>query len=184
MPVLVALMLVPVLEMVALIAAGAAVGVWATLAYVVAGATAGTLLIRGKAATIFGQTMATLNEGGFPLDRMVDGACTVLAGFLLAIPGPCTDLLALALLVPRLRRWAGRRFLALVRRHGEVKVRVWGRTVDVAAAEPEPDEEPPNPLPPPEPPSPDALPDGTHAVGREDAPNSRWRPANSRFRPD
>lgn len=119
--------LVPMLELVLLIKVGQWAGVLPTLALVVATAVAGGLLISRQSFTVMRQTLEAMSEGRMPVESVLDGLFLMLAGALLLTPGLITDVAALLLLVPPIRRviarWSMRRLMrtATVRvyRHGE-----------------------------------------------------------------
>src|SRR5262245_48677079 len=94
----------PVLELVLLIKTGQAIGVWATLGLVVAAALAGAVVISRQSSTVVQRTLEAMSEGHAPVAGVLDSLFLLLAGLLLLTPGFVTDLLAIILLVPPLRR--------------------------------------------------------------------------------
>ncbi|HEY0276111.1 MAG TPA: FxsA family protein [Paenirhodobacter sp.] len=103
----------PLIEIALFVVIGARIGLWATLAWVVATAVIGGLLIRtqgARAMTDLRRAQADLRD---PTTPLANGAMTVLAGMLLMLPGFFTDACGLLLLLPPvralLRRAIGRR---------------------------------------------------------------------------
>jgi UPF0716 protein FxsA len=98
------LIVLPVAELALLIRIGQAIGVWATLALVVGTALAGMFLLSRQSFSVFRQSLEAMGEGRPPVAHVVDGLFLVLAGFLLLLPGLISDVVALTLLIPPLRR--------------------------------------------------------------------------------
>jgi UPF0716 protein FxsA len=115
---------VPVLELALLIEIGRSIGVWATVALVLATALAGALIISRQSLAVVRQALEAASEGRPPVAPVLDGLFLMLAGALLLTPGLITDAVALLLLVPPLRRavafWCVRRLVDSGRVHVEV----------------------------------------------------------------
>ena len=94
----------PLLEIAVLIKVGQWIGFWPTLGLLILAATAGMLVIRHQGVSLIGRLFDTMNRGGLIVVSMVDSYATILAGFLLIVPGFITDAMGLALLVPPVRR--------------------------------------------------------------------------------
>ena len=97
------LALLPLLEIAGFIWVGGAIGAGPTLALIVLAAVAGVWLIRRQGLSTL-RAAATDARSGAPLQGAFDGLCLALAGVLLFIPGFLSDLLALPLLLPPVRR--------------------------------------------------------------------------------
>ncbi|HYC03941.1 MAG TPA: FxsA family protein [Azospirillaceae bacterium] len=97
------LVLLPLLEIAGFIWVGGAIGAGPTLALIVLAAVAGVWLIRRQGLSTL-RAAATDARSGAPLQGAFDGLCLALAGVLLFIPGFLSDLLALPLLLPPVRR--------------------------------------------------------------------------------
>lgn len=100
---LIAFIAVPLIEIALFIQVGGAIGLWPTLAIVVATAVIGTLLVRSQgvhALNRLRQSMSTLSD---PTEALADGAMILFSGALLLTPGFFTDALGLSLLVPGVR---------------------------------------------------------------------------------
>ena len=91
--------LIPLIEIALFVIVGRWIGVWATLALVVLAVVAGSMILRrrGLAAA---RGLRRFNG----LQPVAEEALIVVAAILLILPGFLTDLLALALLTPALRR--------------------------------------------------------------------------------
>ncbi len=92
--------LLPLAELAILIRLGQAIGVWSTLAIVVASGAIGALLAAREGGRVLGAIQAELAVGRAPTARLVDGFLIFLGGLLLLIPGLITDLMGFLLLLP------------------------------------------------------------------------------------
>jgi len=102
---LLAVLALPLMELVAFIAVAQAIGfVWA-LTLIVGGSLAGAMVLRHAGGNHVARMRVALGDGGFSaLQADGRGAVTLFAGILLLIPGFITDLLGLLLLIAPLRR--------------------------------------------------------------------------------
>jgi UPF0716 protein FxsA len=133
---------VPLVELYVIIQVGQAIGVWWTLALLVADSVAGSLLMRSQGRAALRRFQAALAEGRVPSREILDGILVVFGGAFLLTPGFVTDVLGAILLVPPtralVRRVLVRRFVPrmVVRRAGTwPPADVEGTAVDV---EPDP----------------------------------------------
>lgn len=94
---------VPIIEIALFIQVGGFLGLWPTLAIVIATAMAGTLLMRTQGAATAQSLQSSLSEGRNPMDPIANGAFIIVAGVLLLTPGFFTDAFGLALLIPPVR---------------------------------------------------------------------------------
>ena len=102
---LLAVLLLPVMELAAFIAVAAAIGFLPALALIAAGSFAGMLILRHGGGGHIARVRVALGEGSFTaLQADSRGGLILLAGILLAIPGFITDALGLLLLIPPLRQ--------------------------------------------------------------------------------
>lgn len=102
---LLALLAIPLLELVAFIAVAAAIGFLWTLLLILGTSFAGGLVLRHAGGNHIARMRVAMNQGNFTaLQADGQGGIVLLAGFLLLIPGFITDALALLLLVAPLRR--------------------------------------------------------------------------------
>jgi UPF0716 protein FxsA len=121
---------VPVLELALLIKTGQVIGVWATVALVLTTALSGAFIISRQSLSVLRRSLEALSEGRTPVAPVVDGLFLLVAGALLLTPGLLTDIVALALLVPPLRRAVARAAMAWMLHRAQVSITVddepWG----------------------------------------------------------
>jgi UPF0716 protein FxsA len=94
----------PLLEIAVLIKVGETIGVWPTLALLLAAAALGMIVIRAQGLSMVPRAIDAMRAGRVPLEPMLDSYVVIMAGMLLIIPGFVTDAIGLLLLVPPLRR--------------------------------------------------------------------------------
>ncbi|MGK9233006.1 FxsA family protein [Inquilinus limosus] len=112
MPLLALLLLVPVLaEITVFILVGRWIGVLATLVLFIAIGVIGSLLLKRQGMRALREMQAALARGEPPAEPVAHAALLVLAALLLIFPGFLSDLMALPLLLPPVRRavirWLG-----------------------------------------------------------------------------
>lgn len=106
---LLAVLGLPVAELVTFIAVAASLGFALALGLVLAGSLAGALLLRRAGGNHIARVRVAMTEGSFTaLQADSHGGIVLLAGILLLIPGFITDLVAILLLIAPLRRALGR----------------------------------------------------------------------------
>ena len=103
---------VPLAEVGVFIEVGGLLGLWPTLALTVLTAVLGTLCIRWQGFGLINRARAQLEAGEAPVFELVSGACLVVAGVLLLVPGFVTDAVGFLLLLPPVRRLLFDRVLA------------------------------------------------------------------------
>jgi len=121
------LLALPMVELILLIAMGSAIGLLATLAWIIVTGLVGAWVLRFRGPRAFDTTMRQAASQGYVVSghSALDILALGLAGFLLVVPGPVTDFMGLLLLITPLRRrmlaaWLGRVILtASVRRYGQ-----------------------------------------------------------------
>lgn len=106
-----AILALPILDIVSLIKAGALLGFWPTLALLGAAAVLGTAVIRQQRFAAAARMRQSLAAGELPVREAFDSACILLAGLMLLFPGFISDIAAAPLLLPPVRA-ALRRMLA------------------------------------------------------------------------
>ncbi len=115
------LILLPVLELAVMVKLGQAIGIWATLALLIAAFFLGVAVISQQSTKVLRQTLEAMGEGRAPAASVLDGLFLLTAGGLLLLPGLISDGLAFLLLVPPFRhavaRWSMRYALARVDMH-------------------------------------------------------------------
>ena len=122
-----ALIAVPVLELALLIKIGQWIGVWATAALVVTTAFTGILIISQQSFTVMRRTLEAVSEGRPPVVQVLDGLFLTIAGALFLTPGLLTDVLALLLLVPPIRRAVARWTIGQLLQHRPADIDTDGR---------------------------------------------------------
>lgn len=100
---LLAFIAVPMIEIALFIQVGGVIGLWWTLAIVLATAVAGSLLVRMQGALALAQLRGSLRELRDPTEPLAHGALILLAGALLLTPGFFTDTMGILLLIPPVR---------------------------------------------------------------------------------
>jgi UPF0716 protein FxsA len=108
LPLVLLFIVVPIAELVVIIQVGQAIGVWWTIALLIADAILGSVLMRAQGRAAWRRFNAAVQEARVPAREVLDGALVIFGGVLLLTPGFITDVLGLILLVPPAR--------ALVRR--------------------------------------------------------------------
>lgn len=103
MPLLLALLLLPLTEIALFIIIGGRLGLWPTLALVALGVLLGALILRGqreRAEIMMRGGLRNVSPGAF----LAQGAFRLVAALLLIVPGFLTDTLGLILLLPPVQR--------------------------------------------------------------------------------
>lgn len=94
---------VPILELYVIIQVGQLIGVWPTLALLLADAILGSMLLRHQGRTAWRRFNEALAARRFPGKEVADGALIIVGGTLLLAPGFLTDIVGLLLLIPPTR---------------------------------------------------------------------------------
>jgi len=123
---------VPLIEIGLFIQIGGLIGLWPTLALVLLTAALGSWQLRAQGLATLARARQQLDQGELPTRELFNGFCLVIAGALLLTPGFMTDVVGLALFVPRVRD-ALRRFLAR-RMATTAETRVWVDGAEVSAS--------------------------------------------------
>ncbi|ATB49709.1 FxsA family protein [Corallococcus macrosporus] len=116
---LLALIVVPILELYLLLAIGRQLGPTPTLAWVLLSGLVGAWLSRREGRRVLRQWRESMARGQVPEEGILSGVLVLAGGVLLVIPGVITDGVGLLLLLPPVRRLISAR----VRRALERKVR-------------------------------------------------------------
>ncbi len=103
MPLFLPLLAVALVEIALFVEIGGRIGVWPTIASVLATAAAGAATIRAQGLTMAGAVQSRLRAGRSPAPALAHGALILAAGLLLLTPGFLTDAVGLLLLVPPVR---------------------------------------------------------------------------------
>src|SRR5215213_6555745 len=104
---------VPIAELAVLIQIGELIGVWWTIALLIADAVLGSLLARSQGRATWRRFNEALRDGRAPAREVMDGALVLFGGALLLTPGFLSDILGVFLLLPPTRAFVRR---VLVRR--------------------------------------------------------------------
>ena len=105
------MLLVPIAEIATFVWVGSRIGVGMTLLLVVVGIVVGLWLVRMQGFATAGRVQAMIARGESPAQGMLEGLTLLAAGVLFLVPGFLTDIAALLLLIPPLRRWVIRLYL-------------------------------------------------------------------------
>jgi len=107
--VLVLFLLLPLAEIAVFVRIGGVLGIIPTLALVLLSAFGGLAIIRAQGLATLRRVRVALDCGELPAADLFDGACLVMAGVLLIVPGFITDSIALLVLLPPVRTALRRR---------------------------------------------------------------------------
>jgi len=151
--ILIALIALPLAEIFVYVEVGARIGPWPTVALTVLTALAGLGLLRRQGLSTLGRLRAALGRDELPATELFHGACVLLAGALLLIPGFLSDVAGLLLFIPALRDALGRHLWKHASLHGRIWIdrqpapRPGGRVIEVeyeelSADRSEPDDRP------------------------------------------
>jgi UPF0716 protein FxsA len=94
---------VPIAELFVIIQVGQAIGVWWTVAILVADAVLGTVLTRTQGRSAWRRLNGALQAGRIPAREVLDGALVLGGGAFLLAPGFITDIVGIVLLLPPTR---------------------------------------------------------------------------------
>lgn len=97
-----------------------AIGVLPTVLLLIGIGIVGTILIRRQGLATLGRVHTALQEGRLPVADLFDGACILVAGVMMALPGFLSDILGCLLLLPPFRRLL---YKALARRGRDLELR-------------------------------------------------------------
>ncbi len=105
MPLLLVLLfiVVPIAELALLIQVGQLIGVWWTIALLIADALLGSWLLRTQSRAAWRRFNDALAAGGSRTARSIDGVLVIFGGVLLLTPGFITDIFGLLFLLPPTR---------------------------------------------------------------------------------
>lgn len=98
--------IVPIAELYVIIQVGELIGVWPTLALLLADALLGSLLIKHQGRGAWRRFNEAIAQRRFPGKEVADGVLIVVGGTLLVAPGFLTDIVGFLLLIPPTRALA------------------------------------------------------------------------------
>jgi UPF0716 protein FxsA len=107
---------VPIIELYVIIQVGGLIGVWPTLALLLADAVLGSLLLRHQGRGAWRRFNQALAERRFPGREVADGLLIAVGATLLITPGFITDIFGLIFLIPPTRAIVRRLLRAVVAR--------------------------------------------------------------------
>ncbi len=97
---LLALLIVPVLEIAAIIAVGKVIGGWPTVALLLFESFLGAWLVRREGARTWKALNTALTTGAMPSRQLADAALVLIGGTLLLTPGFLTDIVGFFFILP------------------------------------------------------------------------------------
>ncbi len=103
--------LVPIAELAIIIQVGQAIGVWWTIALLIADSILGSLLMRSQGRIAWRRFNEALRSGRVPAREVADGVLVIFGGALLLTPGFLSDIVGLLFLFPPSRALIRRVFL-------------------------------------------------------------------------
>ena len=93
----------PVLEVSVFISVGSLIGLWLTLATIIATAIVGAFLLKKQGLAALYNAQENINNGRLPLEDLFDGLFLIVSGLLLITPGFVTDGIGFLLFLPQFR---------------------------------------------------------------------------------
>jgi UPF0716 protein FxsA len=100
LPLVLLFIAVPIAELAVIIQVGQAIGIWWTLALLIADSLLGSWLMRHLGRATWRRFNEAVSGGRVPTREVLDGALVIFGGALLLTPGFITDILGLILLLP------------------------------------------------------------------------------------
>ena len=140
LPLVLLFIAVPIAELAVIIQVGQAIGVWWTIALLIADSLLGSVLMRMQGRAAWRRFNQAVQAGRVPTREVLDGALVIFGGALLLTPGFVTDILGLLLLLPPSRaivrgvlsrRLARRMVVSANRSRARPRYDVDGTAVDV-----------------------------------------------------
>jgi UPF0716 protein FxsA len=117
---------VPVIEIYVLLSVGSLIGLWPTIALILATGIAGAFLARTQGISVLFSIQQELAAGRMPTSELIDAAMILAGGLLLLTPGFCTDLTGFLLLAPfsrkQLKRQLAKIFMKAME-NGQIQIR-------------------------------------------------------------
>jgi len=117
---------VPLAELFVIIQVGQAIGVWPTVAILLADSLIGAILLRTQGRTAWRRFMAAVSEGRVPTKEVLDGVLVIFGGAFLITPGFITDVFGILFLLPPTRALARRLMLRNVAARMAAGATSWG----------------------------------------------------------
>src|SRR4051794_34699798 len=117
---------VPIAELYVIIQVGQAIGVWPTLAILLADAIIGSMLLRARSRVASRRFTAAASEGRVPAKEVLDGVLVIFGGAFLITPGFITDVFGILFLLPPTRALFRRLMLRNVAARMAASATSWG----------------------------------------------------------
>ena len=111
---LLAMVVIPAVELFLLLQLGAWMGPWQTFALVVVTGTVGAWLAKREGLGVLTSLRDELAQGLPPGSRLAEGALVLVGGILLITPGVLTDLTGFLFIAPPTRRWLAPRVVRAI----------------------------------------------------------------------
>ena len=102
-PLLLLLIIVPIAEIALIIQVGEWIGVWWTIALLLADAVLGSLLLRSQGRAVWRRFSVAVSGGRVPHREVLDGVLVIFGGALMLAPGFITDVFGALFLAPPTR---------------------------------------------------------------------------------
>lgn len=99
------LIALPIVEIALFIKVGQTIGLFPTLALIIASTILGGVVLRMQGLSVLNQLRGNVAAGSLPAQKIADTMMIGVAGFLLIVPGFFTSFIALLLLLPPVRKW-------------------------------------------------------------------------------
>jgi UPF0716 protein FxsA len=106
LPLVILFVIVPIAELALIIQVGQAIGVWWTIALLIADSVLGSVLMRSQGRAAWRRFSEATAAGRVPAREVLDGVLVIFGGALLLTPGFISDILGLLLLLPPTRALA------------------------------------------------------------------------------
>jgi UPF0716 protein FxsA len=103
LPLVLLFIVVPIAELFVIIQVGEAIGVWWTIAILIADSILGSVLMRSQGRAAWRRFNDATQAGRVPAREVLDGVLVIFGGALLLTPGFISDMLGLLLLLPPTR---------------------------------------------------------------------------------
>ncbi|MFC5735274.1 FxsA family protein [Cytobacillus gottheilii] len=117
--------IIPVLEITAIMLSGNIIGIGPTLILIFLTALLGGYYARKQGLETFRKAQRQMQYGEMPGDTIMDGVCILVGAILLLLPGFFTDILGLVLLLPPTRALIkGRLFKAITKRVNKRNIKI------------------------------------------------------------
>ena len=107
--------IVPLVELWLLLEIGEMIGLWPTIALILATGVIGASLARWQGALCLQTMQKQIHGGQLPTDSLLDGLGILVAAAFLVTPGVLTDIVGFGLLIPPVRRVVRRTVAKLIR---------------------------------------------------------------------